>query len=200
MPEKIIGVTGHRSLPKLPQTRLYVRKVVSRLALQTERLVVLSPLAEGADRLVATEVLKLPNSSLRVVLPLEIEDYRKDFVSPASLAEFQDLLEQAEQVKVLPSVENREMAYEAVGRYVVDHCDLLVAIWDGYKTHKQGGTAEIVAYARNKQKLLCWIDSYYGNTGMVSIGGDMDDLRSSLVLKNMNITFETTNDKTGSSD
>jgi hypothetical protein len=159
LPEKIIGVTGHRILPKLTQTRLCVREFINDLVQQSGRLVVLSPLAEGADRLVAFEVLKYPNTSLHVVLPLEIDDYRKDFSSPTSLAEFQSLLEQAELVKVLPSVENRNLAYEAVGRYVVDHCDLLVALWDGHDTHKQGGTAEIVAYARNKQKPLCWINS-----------------------------------------
>ena len=159
MSEKIIGVTGHRILPKLSQTRLSVREIISDLVQQLERLVLISPLAEGADRLVATEVLKFPNTSLHVVLPLEIDDYRKDFASPASLAEFQNLLEQADQIKVLPSVDNRNLAYEAVGRYVVDHCDLLLALWDGHEAHKQGGTAEIVAYARNKQKPLCWINS-----------------------------------------
>ena len=160
MSEKIIGVTGHRVLTKISQTCLCVREVISGLAQQTDRLILLSPLAEGADRLVATEVLKFPNTSLRVVLPLEIEDYRHDFTSPASLTEFQVLLEQAEEVKVLAPAENRNLAYEAVGRYVVDHCDLLVALWDGCKTHnKQGGTAEIVAYAKNKQKPLYWINS-----------------------------------------
>ena len=158
MQEKIIGVTGHRNLPKFSQIRLCVQEVISGLAQQTGRLIVLSPLAEGADRLVATEVLRLPNSSLRVVLPLEIEEYRKDFKSPASIAEFQDLLDRAELVKVLAPAENREMAYKSVGRYVVDHCDFLIALWDGNETHKQGGTAEIVTYARNKHKPLCWIN------------------------------------------
>ena len=160
MSEKIIGVTGHRVLPKFSQIRLSVREVISGLVQQSDRFVILSPLAEGADRLVATEVLKFHNTSLRVVLPLEIEDYCKDFTSPTSLAEFQNLLEQADQVKVLPSVDNRNLAYEAVGRYVVDNCDLMIALWDGCKTHnKQGGTAEIVAYAKNKQKPICWINS-----------------------------------------
>jgi len=158
--EKIIGVTGHRILPKFSQTRLCVQEVVDRLVQQTGRLIVLSPLAEGADRLVATEVLKFPNTSLRVVLPLEIEDYCKDFTSPASRTEFQVLLEQAEEVNVLAPTDTRNLAYEAAGRYVVDHCDLLIALWDGCKTYnKQGGTAEIVAYARSKQKSLYWIDS-----------------------------------------
>ena len=163
MQEKIIGVTGHRVLPKFSQICLRVREVISGLVQQTDRLVILSPLAEGADRLVAIEVLKFPNTSLRVVLPLEVEDYCQDFTSPASLAEFQSLLEQAEEVKVLAPAGNRNLAYEAAGRYVVDHCDLLIALWDGCKTHnKQGGTAEIVAYAGNKQKPLYWINSECG--------------------------------------
>jgi hypothetical protein len=37
---------------------------------------VLSPLAEGADHLIAREVLKIPGALLEVVLPLEKEKYR----------------------------------------------------------------------------------------------------------------------------
>jgi hypothetical protein len=34
----------------------------------------------------------------------------------------------------------REAAYEAAGRYVVDHCDLLIAVWDRKPAQGRGGT------------------------------------------------------------
>lgn len=42
----------------------------------------------------------------------------------------------------------RDLMYEAVGRHVVDRCDLLVALWDGNQNGQRGGTGEMVAFAR----------------------------------------------------
>jgi len=41
---------------------------------------------------------------------------------------------------------------------VVDHCDLLIAVWDGEPTSSRGGMAEIIAYAReqNRPILRVW--------------------------------------------
>jgi tetratricopeptide (TPR) repeat protein len=54
---------------------------------------------------------------------------------------------------------DRDAAYERVGRYVADHCEILIAIWDGQPARGRGGTAEIVAYARQANKPLVWIKS-----------------------------------------
>lgn len=51
----------------------------------------------------------------------------------------------------------RERAYEAAGRYVVDHCDMLLAVWDGRPARGRGGTAEIIAYARRRERPLAVI-------------------------------------------
>lgn len=64
---------------------------------------VLSPLAEGADRLVAREVLKVPGAVMEVILPLEKTDYMRDFETDESKAEFEALLSQARTVRQLPS-------------------------------------------------------------------------------------------------
>jgi hypothetical protein len=52
-------------------------------------------------------------------------------------------------------------AYAAVGRYVVDHCDVLIAVWDGKPSASRGGTAEIVRYALQQDRpvLRVWGDS-----------------------------------------
>jgi hypothetical protein len=41
-----------------------------------------------------------------------------------------------------------EEAYYAAGRYIVDHADRLIAVWDGDPPRGLGGTADVVDYAR----------------------------------------------------
>ena len=36
----------------------------------------------------------------------------------------------------------------AAGRYVIDQCDVLFAVWDGLLAGAMGGTGDAVAYAR----------------------------------------------------
>jgi hypothetical protein len=58
--------------------------------------------------------------------------------------------------------ELRRDAYAHAGRYIVDHCDVLIAVWDGAPSRGRGGTAEIVQYAleRNRPILRVWGDSF----------------------------------------
>jgi hypothetical protein len=109
--------------------------------------VVLSPLAEGADRLVAEVVLEHPGAGLSAVLPLPQDDYEQDFGTPESVQDFRRLLARASEVVVLPPVAERNEAYANVGEYVLNHCEVLVAIWDGQPAQGRGGTAEVVQEA-----------------------------------------------------
>lgn len=146
-----IGVTGHRSLADPASARSAVDLALDRLLGSCAAAVVISPLAEGADRLVARCVLARPGAALEVPLPLPISDYLDDFGSPASKAEFLALVELARSVDVVPGSEpSRPAAYERVGRAVVDGCDVLLALWDGQPGAGRGGTAEIVHYARGR--------------------------------------------------
>lgn len=92
-----------------------------------------------------------------MVLPLDKEDYLRDFELPGSRAEFEKLLSRAQYVKQLSPRDSRSEAYAQVGRYVVDHCDVLIALWDGKPAGGPGGTAEIIHYAREKKCPLFWI-------------------------------------------
>ena len=112
-------------------------------------LTVVSALAEGADRLVAREAMDA-RASLEVVLPLPADDYLTDFESDASKSEFRTLLKKASAVTELPVAGERDEAYERAGRAVVDRSDVLIALWDGHDARGQGGTAQIVAYARRQ--------------------------------------------------
>lgn len=154
-----IGATGHRFLNDLERLRFGIEKALSRIedAKPGETLTVLSSLAEGADRLVATQVLKRPGARLIVPLPLAVDEYANDFESGKSKEEFEHLLARAAEVIQLHPIPNRDEAYEAAGLYVIDHCDVLVAVWDGQDAQGGGGTAEIVAEARRRRLPLAWV-------------------------------------------
>ena len=98
----VIGVTGHRELSNetsvAEQVRLALEKVSQMIPCLTKTdlvFTVLSSLAEGADRLVAIEVLKTEGAELKAVLPVTKEDYMRGFKSPESRAEFNCILGQA---------------------------------------------------------------------------------------------------------
>jgi hypothetical protein len=150
-----IGVTGHRRLDDAEALAGQVRRVLKRIRdllpgspYTPVLFTVVSPLAEGADRLVAREVLRIEGADLEVPLPLPRKEYERDFQSDESKREFEDLFKQAKEVVELTPSETRQEAYERVGHYVVDRCDVLIAVWDGQPSRGQGGTGEIVEYAR----------------------------------------------------
>jgi len=159
-----IGVTGHRKLADpaslIPAIHDAVRGLMERLlgvAGTQPRLLIISALAEGADRLVATELLVESGAELEAALPLPREDYLGDFESEDSKREFTDLLDRASAVWQASTSESREEAYEKAGRYVVDHADAVIALWDGEPPRGRGGTATVVEYARERRVPLAWV-------------------------------------------
>jgi SMODS and SLOG-associating 2TM effector domain 1 len=159
-----IGVTGHRVLGDEEALAATVREALA----EAERLVpatpatpvlltVVSSLAEGADRLVAREVLAMEGALLEVPLPLSRERYRVDFETRASQREFDELLERATTIVEPELATDPEDGYQQVGRYVVDRSDVLLALWDGLPARGEGGTAEIVDYAKDQGKPVFWI-------------------------------------------
>jgi hypothetical protein len=151
-----IGVTGHRDLGDPVTVARAVDGVLDDLLAghgDEVTLLVVSSLADGADRLVVERVLARPDSSLVAILPLATDDYVADFAAGSS-ADFLSWLEWADRIDVTgpDGTGSRESAYEAAGRAVVDACDVLLALWDGEGSRGQGGTAEIVDYARRSGK------------------------------------------------
>ena len=153
-----VGVTGHRNPhpQALPSLRIQVVRAFERLEQELGlRLVVLSSLAEGADRLVA-EIALERGHALVAPLPLPAEEYEKDFADDASRAEFRKLLARTEShfTVPLPSGDDvtvraaRDAAYRRAGILVARDCHLLLALWDGQGTGKPGGTWDIVRIKR----------------------------------------------------
>jgi len=123
---------------------------------------VVSPLAEGSDRILAEEAGAL-GWELYSPLPFSRADYEKDFKTEASRREFDELLSQAARVHELDGRRDtrsgRDSAYTAVGRVVLDVSEVLVAVWDGQDEHGEGGTAQVVREARERGLPTIWIPS-----------------------------------------
>ncbi len=154
-----VGVSGHRDLIDLEAVSNAVDEALGEIltAYGDNPLQVISPLVEGADRVVAWRAMANYSVHLVVPLPLEMSDYMLDFKSISSKAEFITLLEQADQIIELPAEDTREACYLAAGMYTLDHSDVLIAVWDGAPARGIGGTAEIVAEARRRGMPMAWV-------------------------------------------
>lgn len=148
-----IGVSGHRTvtaaLPGLTgEISKAVEYIAQKLAVSTDvPLTVVSSLAEGADRVVADEILRRDGALLEVVLPLPPDEYNADFETGESKADFSRLLARDGRYDLMRTATSREHAYELAGQAVVDRSDVMIIIWDGEPSRGQGGTAEIREYA-----------------------------------------------------
>ncbi len=154
-----IGVTGHRFLAELDKINAGIEEALRRIEdhFPNQSLTVLSSLAEGTDRIVAHQVLKRSNAKLIAPLPFPQEDYETDFDTEESKNEFRQMLSQASEVIEMPNTATRNEAYEAAGNYVLENCDVLLAVWNGQGAQGQGGTGEIVSMARTRGLPIAWI-------------------------------------------
>lgn len=149
-----LGVTGHRTFAGAAAVAHLVDAVLDDLGPSGR---VVTSLAEGADRLAAARAVGRTGWDHEVVLPLEAEDYERDFADETSVAEFRALLASAVGVHRVAPAATREDAYLAAGLAVLDRSDALLAVWDGEGARGTGGTAEIVAEARARALPLTWI-------------------------------------------
>ncbi len=125
-------------------------------------LLVLSSLAEGADRVVveaAFEAARLlerdADVALVAILPMPPDEYRKTFDDPDS-ADFDELIARASRVHVVPenvdtgnwakgSEEFRHIQYAVAGFAISRWSQVLIAVWDGQEREKRlGGTEHVV--------------------------------------------------------
>ncbi len=174
-----IGVTGTRTLN--PEQLYFLRPRVDAILCAVARLAagsggkpalrLLSPLAEGADRLVAACAL---NQGYELVCPMPFPQlvYEEDFdLSPGSLAEFHRLLAHAEgRILALDGARDtpkyglyaEARSYQAVGRLIVRNCDLIIGIWDGRPGQGPGGTADTIHYAAAAGPPVIWLHATDG--------------------------------------
>lgn len=156
-----LGVTGHRHLSRAQEVQAGVERALLSLEerFPGQPLRLFSSLAEGADRIVARQVLIRETASLVAVLPMPQRHYVADFLSPGSRDEFSQLIEAADAIVELPLHESRERCYEQAGLYVLEHSDVLIAVWDGLPSRGRGGTGEIVGCAAGSRVPVLWVQT-----------------------------------------
>jgi len=142
----VFGVSGHRDLvpADLPELREQLRDIFRRFMSTRPQATfeLLTPLAEGADRVAAHEALSA-GIKLVVPLPMAQAEYERDFTTTESLDEFRQLLGAAVSHFELstPAGVNRAQKYAAAGDYIAQQSDVLILLWDGEDNRKVGGTA-----------------------------------------------------------
>lgn len=145
----IFGVSGHRDLFPSDVAKLseQLQHIFSRFhaAYPDTPLKLLTPLAEGADRLAARVALS-SKIELLVPMPMKQQEYERDFAAAESLAEFRQLLAMASSHWEIPTVldcagEYRTKQYAAVGDFIACRSHVLILLWDGEDNRKVGGTA-----------------------------------------------------------
>jgi len=153
-----VGVTGHRDLlaEEIPALKELVRNFFMKLGndFPDLKLQLISPLAEGSDRLVADVALEL-GLDLIVPLPMPQAEYEQDFSSAAEVDAFRDSISRARVIhlRTLPEVSGqqgaprrRELQYAQLGVFISNHSQVLLALWDGKPSAALGGTASVVNY------------------------------------------------------
>jgi len=177
----VIGITGHRDIREEDRKDLKHKLKEVFLKLHEDYgatpLILVTALAEGADRLAAEVALSLHaqvNIRLVVPIPMPIELYELDFdsltvletplatvaVSRSSREEFHALLATAEPKFELELADGntyetiaqpgpaRDRQYELVGKYIAQQSQILIALWDGVDSGSVGGTASVVNFQR----------------------------------------------------
>ncbi len=195
-----VGVTGHRPAglenadtgmlgTRINEVLRHISGVANEVKSSSESLYadggppalrVISPLAEGADMLVAEEALK-EGYELQCALPFSRYEYEKDFADGASIENYRAMLAKATSVFELdgsrstPEAENE--SYQAVGRMVLAQSDVLIAIWDGEDAKGKGGTGQVVKEALINEIPVVWINSAAPHDMSVLMGGEYEGFR-----------------------
>lgn len=167
----IIGITGHRNIDCNDQKlKLILTEELKRIFDIYDKVTLLSPLAEGSDRLFVHTALDIGANKiqkLRVMMPFAKEVYLEDFETKESKEEFQAMtgeegskqyVDVDVELLAVPCKDSKEEAYLKSGQWTAKNSDILFAIWDGKLANGKGGTAEIVEYAKQKEKKTIWIN------------------------------------------
>ena len=184
-----IGITGHRKIDDHHLIEEAIGRVIDDKIkpivsdkqgnAKPYSMVGISPLAEGSDRLFANQFLSQSDRVLSVVLPFDKNQYITSFKGiqdtkgkqigskEDSIKEFETLLEKDDdylelaEFRVAGAAQMNKYYYLA-GKYVVDNCDVMIAVWNGQPADGHGGTTEIIDYAKSIGKPIFIIDSISG--------------------------------------
>jgi uncharacterized phage-like protein YoqJ len=180
-----IGITGNRDISNKQST--FIKKNIEDFLKKSsenknlEEIIILTPLADGVDRIIADVVLdSFSDMKILVPLPFSEEIYKNSFgkglkinnISQAeSIIEYEDLLEKIKKHNKCDDIyinlefdkENylnqnideqrkiRNEQYALLGEYLIEKSDILIAVYDKNREIKKGSTLEIVNKFDNKK-------------------------------------------------
>ena len=178
--EKIIyiGITGNRDISI--QQSIFIKKSIENFLKKFlkdknfKEIIVLTPLADGVDRIIADVVLD-NFSDMKILIPLPFSEkiYKSTFgkglkinniSQEKSIKEYENLLEKIKKYNKCDDIyiklefdkenylnqsidEQREIRneqYALLGEFLIEKSDILIAVYDKYREIKKGGTIEIV--------------------------------------------------------
>ena len=164
--EFVVAVTGHRDLVDSQQVQMALSGAFARIAAKhpSLRIVLLTALAEGADRVALQAFQEWSRTSghpveVRAVLPMPPEIYISTFEDRvAATAEFNEILSELNSGPVVlnrsipsdvPKEENKlkqwqEDCFASLADYFTTSTDAVIAVWDGVWVTKTGGTSYLV--------------------------------------------------------
>jgi hypothetical protein len=192
-----IGIAGHTNLD--PRVIYILEQAVDEVIKFIEQqfpqhyLTVFSPLAAGADRLVARQLLKREASRLIAVLPLSQNEYINEFGSSDDYrvdsqgAELRQelkywLSERALEIIEMPASPTRKLAHLKAGYFIAEHSDILIVVWDGNDDQDSSVTAQIVNRAEKLNKPICHI--WANNYKVDSLRLDIEEICGEIRYKN----------------
>ena len=150
-----IGISGKRRI-KVHEKKIVAQKIKQAINTLLEKheepqFIGYTSLAIGADTIFAEVVRDVFKQPLYVILPFDRTEYEKDFEEPDDVNTLHSELNQAQQIdtiaaKIPSNPEERNEAYFAAGKYIVDHCDEMLFVWDELMPEGRGGTAELIGY------------------------------------------------------
>ena len=137
-----IAVTGHRP-KRLKGQQKEVKRWLSEQLNKYKCTEAISGMAQGADQIFAQAAIE-KNIPLICCYP-----YRKNFFHQ----EEQKILNKAKDIKFISEAYTGNRVYWFRDKYMVDNCDLLLAVWDGIEA---GGTWLTVNYAQKIGKPIVY--------------------------------------------
>ncbi len=173
-----IGITGNRDISN--EQSIFIKKSIDDFLKKSlenksfEEIIILTPLADGVDRIIADVVLD-NFSDMRILIPLPFSEnlYKNTFgkglkinniSNESSIKDYEDLLEKIKKHNKCDDVyinlkfekenylnqnidkqrEIRNEQYALLGEYLIEKSDILIAVYDKNREIKKGGTIEIV--------------------------------------------------------
>lgn len=141
-----VGITGHQARKGIDWSWVE-RSLRAELASIRRVSEAWSSLAAGSDQVFAQAAFEL---SIPVTAVIPLPGYEK-FFEGDTLAAYRQLLRRCKVVNLDWKGDEERAFYEA-GKYIVQHVNILMAVWDGEEAEGLGGTADIVSVAHNSGK------------------------------------------------